>query len=191
MNLPNKLTMLRIVLIPVFLLFFYLNWIPGNYLWALFVFLLASFTDLLDGKIARSRGLVTDFGKLMDPLADKLLVMAAMVSLTAETGLAPGLAVIVILAREFMVTSLRLIAAGKGAVLAADIWGKCKTVSQMVWLSYDLLLLSLRTLPGLSDTAAVGLVVAHYALLGIVVALTVISGVNYMVKNRKVFWESK
>lgn len=186
MNLPNKLTMLRILLIPVFLVFFRMGW----YLGALAVFLLASFTDLLDGKIARSRGLVTDFGKLMDPLADKLLVMAAMISLM-ETGLAPGLAVIVILAREFMVTSLRLIAAGQGAVLAADIWGKCKTVSQMAWISYDLLLLSVRNLETLSDGAAVALVVIHYALLGIVVLLTVISGVNYMVKNRKVFWESK
>ena len=190
MNLPNKLTMLRIFLIPVFLVFFLVEGIPGHYLWALFVFLLASFTDLLDGKIARSRGLVTDFGKLMDPLADKLLVMAAMVSLM-KTGLAPGLVVIVILAREFMVTSLRLIAAGQGAVLAADIWGKCKTVSQMVWLSYDLLLLSVGTLPGLSDMAAVMLGALHYMLLGIVVVLTVVSGVNYMVKNRKVFWESK
>lgn len=182
MNLPNKLTLLRIVLIPVFLLLFWLETVPGHYLWALIVFLAASFTDLLDGRIARSRGLVTDFGKLMDPLADKLLVMAAMVAMIG-TGLVPELAVIVILAREFMVTSLRLIAAGKGAVLAADIWGKCKTVSQMVWLAFDLLALALGVSPVLRTV--------HYVLLGIVVLLTVLSGVNYMVKNRKVFWESK
>lgn len=185
MNLPNKLTMLRICLIPVFLLCFMVSF-PFHYLAALVVFLAASFTDLLDGKIARKRGLVTDFGKLMDPLADKLLVMAAMVSLIG-VGLAPEWAVILILAREFMVTSLRLIAAGKGAVLAADIWGKCKTVSQMIWLSYDLAVLEWFSH---SQELAGLLLGISWVLLGVVVALTLVSGINYMVKNRSVFLES-
>ena len=132
MNLPNKLTVLRMLMIPLFLICMEVPF-EGRYLWALVLFALASFTDLLDGKIARARGLVTDFGKLMDPLADKLLVMAAMVSLITK-GMVPAVFVIVILAREFLVTSVRLVAAGKGTVLAADIWGKIKTALQMVWI---------------------------------------------------------
>ena len=119
MNLPNKLTMLRIILIPVFLVLVLVESIPMHYLWALLVYLIACFTDTLDGHIARSRGLVTDFGKLMDPLADKLLVMSALVAFIPVADV-PVWVVVVILAREFMVTSLRLIAAGKGVVIAAD-----------------------------------------------------------------------
>ena len=140
MNLPNKLTMLRIILIPVFLVLVLVDRIPMHYLWSLIVFLAACITDTLDGNIARKRNLVTDFGKLMDPLADKLLVMSALVAFIPVAGV-PVWVVVVILGREFMVTSLRLIAAGKGVVIAADKWGKVKTISQMVWLNYTLLML--------------------------------------------------
>ena len=146
MNLPNKLTMLRIILIPVFLVLVLVESIPMHYLWALLVYLIACFTDTLDGHIARSRGLVTDFGKLMDPLAD----------------------------------SLRLIAAGKGVVIAADKWGKIKTISQMIWLNYTLLMLWLFPEAGWAHTVFV-------VLMGIVVATTVLSGANYMLKNKELY----
>ena len=116
MNLPNKLTMLRIILIPVFLVLLLVESIPLHYLWSLIVYLAACFTDTLDGYLARSRNLVTDFGKLLDPLADKLLVMSALVAFIPVAGV-PVWVVVIILAREFMVTSLRLIAAGKGVVI--------------------------------------------------------------------------
>ena len=119
MNLPNKLTMLRIMLVPIFVLFMSIGATPLNLFLALVVFVIASLTDLLDGKIARKYGLVTNFGKLMDPLADKVLVMSAMLCFVSA-GLAPAWIVIVILTREFLVTSLRLIAAGEGTVIAAD-----------------------------------------------------------------------
>ena len=139
MNLPNKLTMLRILLIPVFMVFVELDSLPGHMLWAFAVFVAASLTDMIDGKIARKYNLITDFGKFMDPLADKILVTAALVYFI-PLGLAPAWVVILILAREFLVTSLRLIAAGKGIVIAADRWGKYKTATTMVWIAYALLM---------------------------------------------------
>ena len=178
MNLPNKLTMLRMALIPLFLVFMFVSF-PFHYLWALVVFAAASFTDLLDGKIARKYGLITDFGKLMDPLADKLLVMVAFVELSWT----PAVVVIVILAREFLVTSIRLIAAGKGTVLAADKWGKFKTVSQMVWICFMLL----------SKWLAESVVMPDFfywiqwALTTVVLYLTLYSGVNYMRQNWDLF----
>ena len=181
MNLPNRLTMLRIILIPVFLVFVLVETIPLHYLWALAVFLAACFTDMLDGRIARSRGLVTDFGKLMDPLADKLLVMSALVAFIPVAGV-PVWVVVLILGREFMVTSLRLIAAGKGVVIAADKWGKIKTISQMVWLNYTLLYLWLAP----EKEPAHGL---FLVLMGVVVLTTVASGFNYMWKNRSLYSE--
>ena len=164
MNLPNKLTMLRIILIPVFLVLVLVDRIPMHYLWSLIVFLAA---------------LVTDFGKLMDPLADKLLVMSALVAFIPVAGV-PVWVVVVILGREFMVTSLRLIAAGKGVVIAADKWGKVKTISQMVWLNYTLLMLWLFPEAGWAH-------ILFVVLMGIVVATTVLSGANYMLKNKALY----
>lgn len=178
MNLPNKLTMLRVVLIPVFLVFMLVESIPLHYLWALITFAVASFTDTLDGHIARSRGLVTDFGKLMDPLADKLLVMSALVSFIPAAGV-PVWVVVLILAREFMVTSLRLIAAGKGVVIAADKWGKIKTISQMVWICYTLLYLWIGVAAIWHTLFLIGM--------GIVILTTLVSGANYMIKNKNLF----
>ena len=188
MNLPNKLTMLRLLLIPVFLGFFFLarggqgTW---GYLAAFIVFVAASYTDHLDGAIARKRGLVTDFGKLMDPLADKILVMSAMICLLAAETVHP-VAVIVILAREFLVTAIRTVGAGKGVVIEADNWGKAKTVAQMIWIGLGLFLL---WLPASILMGAVGrvLVYAYYGLMVIVLVLTIISGLNYTVKNRALF----
>lgn len=184
MNLPNKLTVLRVLLIPIFVFFYLYRGIDQHYLWALVLFAAASFTDFLDGSIARKRGLVTDFGKLMDPLADKVLVMAAMICFITNDLVHPVI-VIVILAREFLVTSIRLIAAGNGTVIAADIWGKAKTAVQMVWICYGLLLLSIANivqsgLQNVLDWIYVGLVI-------LVTLLTIISGLNYVIKNRQLF----
>ena len=133
MNLPNKLTLLRIILVPFFIIAMLVNF-PFHYLVAGCIFGIASVTDTLDGKIARSRNLVTDFGKFADPLADKILVLTALVcflqvGLLGSFGAIP---VIIVLFREFAVSGIRLVAASSGKVVAANIWGKIKTVSQMV-----------------------------------------------------------
>lgn len=136
MNLPNKLTLLRIILVPFFIIAMLVNF-PFHYLVAGCIFGVASVTDTLDGKIARSRNLVTDFGKFVDPLADKILVLTALVcflqvGLLGSFGAIP---VIIVLFREFAVSGIRLVAASSGKVVAANIWGKIKTVSQMVGIS--------------------------------------------------------
>ena len=131
MNTPNKLTMLRIFIVPLFMMFLMVRQIPYHTAIALVVFLLASVTDLIDGKLARKYNQITNFGKLMDPLADKLLVTSALVCFVG-LGLCDVWAVVLIISREFLVTSIRLIAAGSGTVIAANIWGKIKTNSQIV-----------------------------------------------------------
>lgn len=183
MNLPNKLTVIRMALIPVFLAFMMLHGaVPHSFLIAAIIFAAASFTDYLDGHIARKQNLVTDFGKFMDPLADKLLVLSAMICFV-ESGWASGLAVIVILAREFLVTSVRLIAAGHGKVIAADIWGKVKTVLQIVWVLYTLLLMWI-SFDFYTWDAPHGLYIGAVVLQGLVVLVTVLSGFNYLWKNK-------
>ncbi len=181
MNTPNKLTVLRMALVPVFIALFYLDVLPFHTLWAFAVFAAASLTDMLDGRIARNRGLVTDFGKFMDPLADKILVVSAMVCLM-DRSLAPALAIIIVVAREFLVTSLRLVAAPKGIVIAADKWGKYKTVSQMIWICAALLMEGVSR--GEWSPAMRG---ANTALMALSVVLTVVSGANYVWKNRELF----
>lgn len=131
MNLPNKLTVLRVILVPFFMFFLMAGFIPHNYLIAMAIFGIASYTDYLDGMIARRDGLVTDFGKFMDPLADKIMVMAALIAFVA-LGHTDVWMVTLIMFREFAVTSVRLVAASKGTVIAANNWGKAKTISQIV-----------------------------------------------------------
>ena len=144
MNLPNKLTLLRVCLIPVFLLFVYVSAIPCHYLLALIVFAAASLTDMLDGKIARKHNLVTNFGKFLDPLADKVLVITALIVLVDLPDFRMNaIPLIIIVAREFMVSGLRLLAAEEGVVIPAGIWGKLKTAFTMVTLVGSLLYLSL------------------------------------------------
>ena len=144
MNLPNKLTLLRVCLIPVFLLFVYVSAIPCYYLLALIVFAAASLTDMLDGKIARKHNLVTNFGKFLDPLADKVLVITALIVLVDLPDFRMNaIPLIIIVAREFMVSGLRLLAAEDGVVIPAGIWGKLKTAFTMVTLVGSLLYLSL------------------------------------------------
>ena len=169
MNLPNKLTLLRIVLVPVFVVVLYLNF-PYNNLVALAIFILASITDLLDGKIARKYHLVTDFGKFMDPIADKLLVTAALL-VFVEWRMMPAWVAIVVIAREFIVSALRLVAASNGRVIAAGWSGKVKTASTMVCICVMLL-----GLPAVVDVVCSA----------VILVTTAYSGIEYLVKNRDV-----
>ena len=174
MNLPNKLTILRTIMMPVFLIFLYIPGLgmTGDVL-AAAIFVLASFTDLLDGKIARKYNLVTNFGKFMDPLADKLLVCSALIALV-DLNRIPAWVVIIIIAREFIISGFRLVASDNGVVIAANYWGKFKTVSQMA-----MIIVLIADFGGVFDM--VGTV-----LIWIATALTVISLVDYVWANREV-----
>lgn len=187
MNLPNKLTMLRMILVPFFLVFLLVEAIPLNGLWALLVFIAASVTDALDGHIARSRNLITDFGKFLDPVADKVLVFAALIAFT-EMGLAPSAAVVIMMAREFLVSSLRMVAAGNGTVLAAGKSGKVKTAVTMVAIIAILFMLTLADLGWLPGF--IPLVAVSHVLIWICGVLTVYSGWEYLWQNRKQFTQS-
>ena len=174
MNLPNKLTVLRVIMVPFFVFFMLTDFAGDASKWiALVLFCLASLTDMLDGKIARARNLVTNFGKLMDPLADKLLVCSAMICLI-PAGRLPAWVVIVIIAREFIISGFRLVAADSGIVIAASYWGKFKTVSQMF-----MVIVLIADLGGVFDT--VGTVLIWIALI-----LTVVSLIDYIAKNVEV-----
>ena len=131
MNLPNKLTVLRIILVPFYIFFLLMPGIPHHYLIALIIFAAASYTDHLDGKIARKYNMITDFGKFADPLADKIMILAALACFV-QLGLTNAIVLTVIISREFMVTAMRLVASSKGKVVAANSWGKAKTVSQII-----------------------------------------------------------
>lgn len=188
MNLPNKLTIFRVLLIVPFVLlllggeagWFGENTMPADCA-ALGVFVLASLTDFLDGKIARKYHLVTNFGKFMDPLADKLLVCAALIALV-ELGRIPGWVVIIIISREFIISGFRLIAADNQVVIAASYWGKFKTAFQMLMVC--LMLLDPGRFPGWLQTVTWGV-------MWIALILTVVSLVDYLVKNRGVLKEQK
>ncbi len=192
MNLPNKLTVLRIILAPLFLLLAVLDF-PFHYAASLVVFIAAALTDMFDGKIARARGLITNLGKFLDPLADKMLTTAAFL-LFLVTGQMDVWALMLVLTREFMVTSVRLLAAKDGTVIAASIWGKTKTVAQFIAIIYTLTALEFSTwqgtvLSGVTLPQAVFSVplVIGQVLIWISVALTVISGVEYVWQNRHFF----
>ena len=177
MNLPNKLTVLRVIMIPFFVFFLLLE-NGANPTWRYLsaaIFIVASFTDLLDGKIARIYNLVTNFGKFMDPLADKLLVCSALICLIQLEQL-PAWMVIIIISREFIISGFRLVASDNGVVIAASYWGKFKTVFQMI--SVILLILNI---PALSPITQICVWIA--------LILTVVSLVDYIVKNHKVLTE--
>jgi len=178
MNLPNKLTIARVIAVPVFVVLYIL----GYYAAAFIIFIAASFTDMLDGQIARKYGLVTNFGKFMDPLADKVLVYSAF-CLMVEGGIVPGWMFIVILAREFAVSGIRTVAASEGIVIAAAMSGKIKTVLQMI--AVPLLLLTNVFNDG--GTLSMLIYYAAYALLWASLIMTVYSGAEYIIRNKKVF----
>lgn len=190
MNLANKLTMMRMILVPVFLVFIAIKAIPYGTVLATIVFIIASITDKLDGYIARSRNQITSFGKLMDPLADKLLVTAALVSLV-EFQLIPTWVAMIIIAREFLVTGLRSLAASEGIVLAASIWGKAKTATQIVAIIFALINLTYIH-GGLSKLVYMYISQSSMNLITnicmtIAVIITILSGVDYFVKNKSLF----
>ncbi len=177
MNLPNKLTMFRVILIPFFVLFMLVDITNADKWIALAIFIVASLTDLLDGKIARKYNLVTNFGKFMDPLADKLLVCSALICLV-EMAKLPAWMVIIIIAREFIISGFRLIAADNGVVIAASYWGKFKTTFQMVMICLLI-----------ADIEAIN--VLTMIIVWIALFLTVISLIDYLVKNKAVMKETK
>ncbi len=174
MNTPNKLTLLRVILIPFFVVFMLtpLGGAAGKWI-ALGIFVIASLTDTLDGYLARRDNLVTNFGKFMDPLADKLLVCSAMICLV-EMDRLPAWIVIIIIGREFIISGFRLIASDNGIVIAASYWGKFKTVSQMV-----MIILLIADLGG-------GFAVAEQIFIYLALVLTVVSLIDYLWKNRQV-----
>lgn len=172
MNLPNKLTIFRVILIPFFIVFLLVPITPVDKWIALAIFIIASLTDLLDGKIARKYNLVTNFGKFMDPLADKLLVCSALICLI-ELERIPSWMVIVIIAREFIISGFRLVASDNGVVIAASYWGKFKTTFQMVAVC-----LLIADIPALYLLTRI--------VLWIAIILTVVSLVDYLIKNKDV-----
>ena len=172
MNLPNKLTTFRVVLIPFFIFFLMTELIPFSKWVALALFCIASLTDFFDGYLARKWNMVTNFGKFMDPLADKLLVCSAIIAFTAMDRM-PAWIVIIIVAREFIISGFRLIAAEKGVVIAASYWGKFKTASQMFMIILLIINIDVLFIPG-------------QVLMYIALALTVISLIDYIVKNKDV-----
>ena len=175
MNTANKLTILRVIMIPAFLLVLYLD-VPGANYWALAIFIVASLTDTLDGYIARHYNQTTDFGKFMDPLADKCLVTAAMLWFV-EIGHMPGWALLIVIVREFAVSGLRMVAADKGRVIAAGWSGKVKTASTMVCICLMMLL------PRFVELSAI--------CVAVIVLTTIWSGVEYFMKNLDVLSEVK
>ena len=175
MNLPNKLTILRMIMIPFFLVALMVPGIPGGKWIALALFCLASLTDMLDGKIARKYNLITDFGKFMDPLADKLLVCSAMIALI-DLDRIPAWVVIVIIAREFIISGFRLVASDNGIVIAASYWGKFKTTFQMI-----MVILMIANIQALNILTQI--------VMWIALALTIISLIDYIVKNKNVLFD--
>ncbi|MCI5826769.1 MAG: CDP-diacylglycerol--glycerol-3-phosphate 3-phosphatidyltransferase [Lachnospiraceae bacterium] len=177
MNLPNKLTIMRVLLIPFFVFFMLVPIVPySNYI-AVAIFVIASLTDLADGKIARKYNLVTNFGKFMDPLADKLLVCSALICLVATEQLAAWM-VIVIISREFIISGFRLVASDNGVVIAASYWGKFKTTFQML-----MIIVLILNFPG-RFFEILGVILIWVALI-----LTVVSLCDYLIKNKDVLKE--
>lgn len=187
MNLANKLTIIRMILVPVFLVFLAIKGMPYGKSIATIIFILAALTDKLDGYIARSRNQITRFGKFMDPLADKLLVTAALVSLV-EFQVLPAWAAMIIIAREFAVTGLRSVAAAEGIVIAASGWGKAKTVTQIVAIIAALIDLnkdSLSTLSAFTIIPFSYLELIAQISMALAIIITIVSGVDYFVKNKE------
>lgn len=176
MTLASKITLIRVAFIPLFMVFMYLSGgQPGLYMWlSLAVFIVASLTDFVDGQIARRCNQISDFGKFLDPLADKLLTISAM-TMYCEWGQMPAWALMIVLAREFAVTGLRLIAVGKGKVIAAGWSGKIKTASTMIGLC------AMMAFPGVSVLA--------WIVVGIIVVTTTYSGIEYFVQNWNCLWD--
>lgn len=175
MNLANKITIFRVLLVPLFLIVLYSN-IDNNVIIAGIIFVIASFTDMLDGYIARSQNLVTSFGKFVDPLADKVLASAALIALV-DMGYIRGWIVVVIIAREFTVTGFRVLAASEGVTIAASPWGKIKTITQLI----AIILFLFNNYPFSYIGIRADLIMIYIALI-----FTIVSGIDYIVKNKNI-----
>lgn len=189
MNLANRLTIIRIIVAPIFIILLLADGVGTKY-FALLLFIIASLTDLYDGRIARARGVVTSFGKFMDPFADKIIVLGALICFVALREVW-ALLVIIILAREFMITGLRFQAASQGIVIPAGRWGKHKTVTQMIAVSATLVIITIKsTLISFSINApSLLLQILRYTpntLVGLAVIMTIVSGILYIGKHREV-----
>lgn len=189
MNLPNKLTVLRVIFIPFVMVFILIDGIPYRWLLGGICFGLAAITDMLDGRIARSRNLVTDFGKLMDPVADKMLVMSTLVCFV-QADICGAWVVVIILFREFLVTSVRMVAADKGIVIPANIWGKVKTVTQMIAISGIFCGYAAHEFALIPFAVGEFLITLSTAVLYVAVVATILSGLIYIYDSRELFKDS-
>lgn len=189
-NIPNILSAIRIILVPFFVFFYMAEFIPHGKLIALVLFIIASLTDLFDGKIARKYNIVSDLGKLLDPIADKVLVLAALLMVTFY-GVIPApygvIALLIIIARDYVVDALRQISASKGVVIAADIFGKMKTMLTMISLVVLILFAYFDASFSFGELFMQILQNAGLALFLVSVGLTLLSGINYVVKNKQLF----
>lgn len=194
MNLPNKITLIRIILIPIMVFLYLATFIPYGKIIALAVFILAACTDFLDGMIARKYGLVTNLGKFLDPIADKLLTAGALLLVVCDMTIPAPYGVIIaiiILGRELIISAFRQVAATKNFVMAADKWGKIKTIFQDIALPALFLLSLIYQYSWFSQIFVFVYEIICYVLIGIATLLTIISGLNYLIKNWKVLKEDK
>lgn len=194
MNLPNKITLIRIILIPIMVFLYLATFIPYGKIIALAVFILAACTDFLDGMIARKYGLVTNLGKFLDPIADKLLTASALLLVVCDMTIPAPYGVIIaiiILGRELIISAFRQVAATKNFVMAADKWGKVKTIFQDIALPALFLLSLIYQYSWFSQIFVFVYEIICYVLIGIATLLTIISGLNYLIKNWKVLKEDK
>lgn len=189
MNLPNKLSLLRIFLIPVMLFFYLATFVPYGKIIAIVIFIFASLTDFLDGKIARKYNLVTNLGKLLDPIADKLLVMSGLLLVVVD-GTIPHpygvIIAIIIIGRELLISAFRQIAASQNVVMAADMFGKIKTFTQDIAIPLLFLVSFLTFDIAINQTALLVLQIVSYAGIGLATLFTILSGANYIIKNKNV-----
>ena len=193
MNLPNKITMARIILIP-FIIFFYLasSFLPGGKLFATVLFIVAVLTDMVDGKIARSRNLITVLGTFLDSIADKMLVATGLLLIVCDGTIVAPLGVItaiIVICREFLVSALRQLGASKNIIISADMWGKVKATVQFVTVSLFMFVAYLQSIGIFSGWAYICFVVLSYIGLALTVLLTIMSCVHYCVGNKKLFME--
>lgn len=189
MNLPNKLSLLRIFLIPVMIFFYLADFVPYGKIIAIVVFIAAAFTDFLDGKIARKYNLVTNLGKLLDPIADKLLVMSALLLVVVDFTIPHPYGVIVaiiIIGRELLISAFRQIAASKNVVMAADMFGKIKTFTQDIALPILFLLSFFIYNVTINATVVLIVEIVGYVMIGLATLFTILSGANYIIKNKQV-----
>ena len=189
MNLPNKLSLSRIILIPFFIFFYLAEFIPFGKILAIVIFVIASITDMLDGKIARKYNLVTNLGKLLDPIADKLLVVSGLLLVVVDYTIphpAGVIIAIIIIGRELLISAFRQIAASKNFVMAADVYGKLKTITQVIALPLLFLLSYLTYNVNIDETFLLVVKIFAFVMIGIATLLTILSGANYIIRNREV-----